>query len=54
MIEKKQLSENVYNISMLFPYWEYFSAKNFYTMYNIDFFFFFFLGTTVALSLLDT
>lgn len=22
---------------MLFPYWEYFSAKNFYTMYNIDF-----------------
>lgn len=34
---------------MLFPYWEYFSAKNFYTMYNIDF-----LGTTVALSLLDT
>lgn len=42
MIEKKQLSENVYNISMLFPYWEYFSAKNFYTMYNIDFFFFFF------------
>lgn len=35
---------------MLFPYWEYFSAKNFYTMYNIDFF----LGTTVALSLLDT
>lgn len=36
---------------MLFPYWEYFSAKNFYTMYNIDFFF---LGTTVALSLLDT
>ena len=39
MIEKKQLSENVFNISMLFPYWEYFSAKNFYTMYNIDFFF---------------
>lgn len=25
-------------MSMLFPYWEYFSAKNFYTMYNIDFF----------------
>lgn len=25
---------------MLFPYWEYFSAKSFYTMYNIDFFFF--------------
>ena len=37
---KKQLSENVFNISMLFPYWEYFSAKNFYTMYNIDFLFF--------------
>lgn len=23
---------------MRFPYWEYFSAKKFYTIYNIDFF----------------
>lgn len=26
------------NISMLFPYWVHFSAKNFYTIYNIDLF----------------
>lgn len=34
---------------MLFPNWEYFSAKDFYTMYNIDFFRYY-----SSFSLLDT
>lgn len=51
MIEKKtQLSEIVFNISMLFPYWEYFFLQRIFILCTT----LTFLGTTVALSLLDT
>lgn len=50
MIGKNNFQKTYLTFQCYFLIGNTFSVKNFYTMYNIDFF----LGTTVALSLLDT